>query len=243
MLLSVEGGGFFSSSALGYSKGLTLLLLGKKTKETPMRVTPWNQYQLVDQESDSDLHQSDSGLHHSDSGLHLASNKNRIIRGCASYLCFGRAAAGLDSPCPLKVGPTHHHHQDLQDPLKSPDLEKVKEKVIHLDVVDDDDDDDINVRNTCLLRNSLRRPARTISVSVAVDKEGENEGEGKHVQIQQNEKNGVDHIHKQKQRRVQWTDVSGGDLFMVREFEPSEHSGSDDEYDNGIERSCSCRLM
>ncbi|CAH1443227.1 unnamed protein product [Lactuca virosa] len=209
MLLSVEGGGFFSSSALGYSKGLTLLLLGKKTEETPMRVTPWNQYQLVDQESDSDLHQSDSGLH-------LASNKNRIIRGCASYLCFGRAAAGLDSPCPLKVGPTHHHHQDPQDPLKK----------IHV-----------------LLRSSLRRPARTISVSVAVDKEGENEGEGKHVQIQQNETNGVDHIHKQKERRVQWTDVSGGGLFMVREFEPSEHSGSDDEFENGIERSCSCRLM
>lgn len=218
MLLAVEGGGFFSSSALGYSKGLTLLLLGKKTKETPMRVTPWNHYQLVDPDSDSD------------SDLHLASNKNRVIRGCASFLCFGRAAAGLDSPSPLKVGPTHHHPQEV---LKSPDSGIVKEKDCKLDL--DDDDDDINGRNTCSLRSSLKRPTRTISVSVAVD--NESEGEGKIVK--QNETNGVDRT----ERRVQWTDVSGGELFMVREFEPSEHSGSDDEFENGNERSCSCRLM
>lgn len=219
MLLAVEGGGFFSSSALGYSKGLNLLLLGKKTEETPMRVTPWNHYQLVD--SDSDFHQSDSDLH-------LASTKNRIIRGCASFLCFGRTAAGLDTPCPLKVGPTHHP----QDVLTSPDSGKVKEKVCHLNLLDDDDDD-INVRSTCSLRSSLKRPPRTISVSVSVN----NESEG--TRVQENETNGVNH----RERRVQWTDVSGGDLFMIREFEPSEHSGSDDEYENGSERSCSCRLM
>nr|DAD22470.1 TPA_asm: hypothetical protein HUJ06_023933 [Nelumbo nucifera] len=55
MLLAVEGGGFFSSSASGYSKGLTLLLLGRKNEERPMRVSPWNQYQLVDQEADTDF--------------------------------------------------------------------------------------------------------------------------------------------------------------------------------------------
>ncbi|KAL4559083.1 hypothetical protein LXL04_031216 [Taraxacum kok-saghyz] len=221
MLLAVEGGGLFSSSALGYSKGLTLLLLGKKTKKTPMRVTPWNQYQLVDQESNSNLH--------------LASNKNRIIRGCASFLCFGRTAAGLDSPRPLKVGPTHHHHHHHQPPdvVKSPDSGKVKEKVLHLD----DDDDDNNVRTMCSLRSSLRRPARTISVSVSVNNES-SESEGiKHVQ--QKDTNGVNH----KERRVQWTDVSGGDLFMIREFEPSEHSESEEEFGNGNEKRCSCGLM
>uniref|UniRef100_A0A7N0VKX0 Cyclic nucleotide-binding domain-containing protein n=1 Tax=Kalanchoe fedtschenkoi TaxID=63787 RepID=A0A7N0VKX0_KALFE len=50
MLLAVEGGGFFSSSATGYSKGLSLLFLGQKKedKSKPMRVLPRNQYQLVD---------------------------------------------------------------------------------------------------------------------------------------------------------------------------------------------------
>jgi hypothetical protein len=47
MLLAVEGGGFFSSSASGYSHGLSLLLLGKKGEEKAVKVSPWNQYRLV----------------------------------------------------------------------------------------------------------------------------------------------------------------------------------------------------
>ncbi|XP_068647413.1 uncharacterized protein [Aristolochia californica] len=94
MLLAVEGGGFFSSSASGYSKGLTLLLLGRRTEERPMRVAPWNQYQLVDREPDPDFQ--------------LAPREFRITRGCASFICFHRASAGLDGPSPPKVGPVHH---------------------------------------------------------------------------------------------------------------------------------------
>lgn len=221
MLLAVEGGGFFSSSASGYSKGLTLLLLGKKSEEKPMRVTPWNQYQLVDQESDPDLQ--------------LASHKNRLVRGCASFLCFGRTAAGLETPSPLKVGPTHqqNQNQNQQDVLKSsPDLQKVKEQDRNIGLVVDDDDKLNNV-NACSLRSSLKRPTNSVLVSVVGNKEDEDE------LLDRNDANGLDHT----ERRVQWTDVSGGELFVIREFEPSEHSGSDDEYENGKERSCSCRLM
>ncbi|KAI4375174.1 hypothetical protein MLD38_013078 [Melastoma candidum] len=94
MLFAVEGGGFFSASASGYSKGLTLLLLGQRDDDKPMRVSPWNHYQLVNQETDTDIQ--------------LASEKSRLSRGCAPFGCFGRASAGLDVPSPLKVGPTQH---------------------------------------------------------------------------------------------------------------------------------------
>ncbi|XP_008777766.1 uncharacterized protein LOC103697637 [Phoenix dactylifera] len=93
MLLAVEGGGFFSSSALGYSKGLALLLLGRRNEERPMRVSPWNQYQLVEQEVATEFQ--------------LASRKNQSSCGCASFLCFGCVPAGIDGPSPPKVGPAH----------------------------------------------------------------------------------------------------------------------------------------
>ncbi|KAJ9560818.1 hypothetical protein OSB04_005978 [Centaurea solstitialis] len=218
MLLAVEGGGFFSSSASGYSKGLTLLLLGKKSEEEKsMRVRPWNEYQLVDQEPDPDLQ--------------LASHKNLLVRGCASFLCFGRAAAGLETPSPLKVGPTRHqNHEDVIE--TTPDLQKVEEKDSKSDLVTDDGNVD-NV-NACSLKSSLKRPT-TASVSVSDACKKEDKGDA----VDGDDASGLDHI----ERRVQWTDVSGGELFVIREFEPSEHSGSDDEYENGKERSCSCRLM
>ncbi|KAL5975131.1 hypothetical protein ACLOJK_031810 [Asimina triloba] len=90
MLLAVEGGGFFSSSASGYSKGLTLLLLGRRSEERPMRVSPWNQFQLLEQK---------------DPDIQLASRKNRRFRGCAYFICFGRTSVGLDGSSPPKVGP------------------------------------------------------------------------------------------------------------------------------------------
>ncbi|KAK9163934.1 hypothetical protein Syun_004836 [Stephania yunnanensis] len=89
MLLAVEGGGFFSSSATGYSKGLALLLLGRRNEDKPMRVSPWNQYQLVDQETDPDLQ--------------LASGRRPISCGCAAFVCFGRASAGSEGPSHPKV--------------------------------------------------------------------------------------------------------------------------------------------
>lgn len=140
MLFAVEGGGFFSSSASGYSKGLTLLLLGQRTEDDkPMRVSPWNQYQLVDQEPDPDLQ--------------LASSvKNRLSRGCA---CFGRASAGLDNPSHLKVGPAHQ--QDVALGPLAPD--KGNDHTVEIE------DDDGNVIKVSL-KSSLKKPSNSNSVSV-----------------------------------------------------------------------------
>ena len=139
MLLAVEGGGFFSSSASGYSKGLTLLLLGQKNEDKPMRVSPWNQYQLVDQESDRNLQ--------------LASTKNWLPRGCASFVCFGRTSAGLDTPSPLKVGPAQQHDV-LPGPLVS---DKNNDHATQLD------DGNSNARKVAL-RSSLKKRSNSTPI-------------------------------------------------------------------------------
>jgi len=183
MLLAVEGGGFFSSSASGYSKGLTLLLLGQKNEDKPMRVSPWNQYQLVDQESDRNLQ--------------LASTKNWLPRGCASFVCFGRTSAGLDTPSPLKVGPAQQHDV-LPGPLVS---EKGKDCTADLD-------DSIAARKVSL-RSSLKRPSDEAPVSVGNANEREALVE-----------KGNDIPGHTERRRVQWTDACGSELFEIKEFEP-----------------------
>lgn len=206
MLLAVEGGGFFSSSASGYSKGLTLLLLGQKNEDKPMRVSPWNQYQLVDQESDPNLQ--------------LASTKNWLPRGCASFVCFGRASAGLDTSSALKVGPAHQ-----QDVLPGP-LVSDKGKDCTTDL-----DDDSNARKVAL-KSSLKKASNKAPVSVENANEREALG-----------KKGSDIPGHTERRKVQWTDACGSELVDVREFEPSEADGSDDDFDNGNARSCSCAIM
>ncbi|GMY29506.1 POPTR_0002s06550g [Fagus crenata] len=204
MLLAVEGGGFFSSSASGYSKGLTLLLLGQKNEDKPMRVSPWNQYQLVDQ---------------SNPNLQLASTKNWLPRGCASFVCFGRASAGLDTPSPLKVGPAQQ-----QDVLPGP-LVSDKGKDCTADL------DDNNAARKLALRSSLKQP---------FDKAPDSAGNANESQpLAENGNNIPGHT----ERRVQWTDACGSELVEIKEFEPSEADGSDDEFDNGNERSCSCAIM
>ncbi|KAH6759087.1 hypothetical protein C2S51_019322 [Perilla frutescens var. frutescens] len=198
MLLAVEGGGFFSSSASGYSKGLTLLLLGQKNEEEPMRVTPWSQYQLVDQETDPYPH------------LQLAPGKNRLVRGCASFVCFGRAAAGPESSSPLKVGPTQNQ-EVLPEPVE---FDESKDQVHSVDPVGYDE----SIRTVVSLKSNLKR-----SVNVAPTVDGGNSNkheEGKGVACQTGRRN------------VQWTDTTGGELFEIREFEMSE-VGSDDEFDHG----------
>ncbi|TQE05466.1 hypothetical protein C1H46_008891 [Malus baccata] len=183
MLFAVEGGGFFSSSAAGYSKGLTLLLLGQKNEDKPMRVSPWNQYRLVDQESDTDLQ--------------LASTKNRLSRGCASFVCFGRASAGLDTPSPLKVGPAQQ--QDiLPGSLVS---DKGKD---HTAGADDD-----HIARKVVLKSSLKRPSKRTPVSVESANEREALSEP-----------GSDIPGHVERRKVQWTDVCGSELVEIREFEP-----------------------
>ncbi|KAJ7974014.1 Low affinity potassium transport system protein [Quillaja saponaria] len=207
MLLAVEGGGFFSSSASGYSKGLTVLLLGQKNEEKHMRVSPWNQYQLVNQESDPELQ--------------LASTKNRLAHGCASFVCFGRASAGLDSPSPLKVGPAQQ--QDiLPGPLVS---DSGKDPSVHLD------DDNNNTRKVALKSSLKKRPAN-LPVPVEVPREHEP------LSGKVNDSSG-----ETERRKVQWTDACGSELAEIREFEASEVDGSDDEFDNGNERTCSCSIM
>ncbi|PSS19516.1 Hyphal wall protein [Actinidia chinensis var. chinensis] len=209
MLFAVEGGGFFSSSASGYSKGLTLLLLGQKSEEKPMRVSPWNQYQLVDQDSDPDLQ--------------LASRKNRLVHACSSFVCFGSTAAGLEGPSPLKVGPTKH-----QDTLPGPPVSDKGDDPIHTtDLVNDD-----SSKSKLALKGSLKKPTNTIPVSGEVDNEREALCE-----------KGSDISGHMERRKVQWMDTSGGELAEIREFEPSDVGDSDDEFNNGNERTCSCKIM
>ncbi|KAM7514656.1 hypothetical protein LguiA_004239 [Lonicera macranthoides] len=207
MLLAVEGGGFFSSSASGYSKGLTLLLLGQKNvEEKPMRVSPWNHYQLVDQESDSDLQLASSG-------------KNQLSRRCASFVCFGRSTTGPESPSAQKVGPTTTQQQDRPVP------DQGKDGICTNDIVNAND----NIKEIPIpLKSNLKKPITCISVPCRTGNEHE-------------EKCDVDG-HTQR-RKVQWMDVSGGELVDIREFEPSEDGMSDDEFDSANEKTCVCRIM
>lgn len=186
MLLAVEGGGFFSSSASGYSKGLTLLFLGHKNEDDkPMRVSPWNQYQLVDQEPDPDLQLASAA-------------ENQLSRGCASFVCFGRASAGLDSPSPLKVGPTQN-----QDVLRGT-LGSDKGNDHTFDV----EDDNGNVIKVSL-KSSLKKPSNSNSVPVPNVTE--------HEALSEKGDNITGHTER---RKVHWTDACGSELAEIREFEP-----------------------
>ncbi|XP_038725989.1 uncharacterized protein LOC120017022 [Tripterygium wilfordii] len=206
MLLALEGGGFFSSSASGYSRGLAILLLGQKQEDKPMRVSPWNHYQLVDQEPDPELQ--------------LASTKNRRSRGCASFVCFGRTSAGIDAPSPLKVGPTQQ-----QDVSPGP-LVSDKGKDHSTDLVEEN-----NTRKISL-KSSMKKPSKSIPSPIQVTDQREAFGE-----------KGNDIPGHTERRKVKWTDACGSELVEIREFEPSEAEDSDDEFENGNERSCSCAIM
>ncbi|XP_054801763.1 uncharacterized protein LOC129305750 [Prosopis cineraria] len=208
MLLAVEGGGFFSASASGYSKGLTLLLLGQRSEDKPMRVSPLNQYQLVDKETDPELQ--------------LASTKNRLPQRCASFVCFGRTSGGVDTKSPLKVGPAQQH--DVSHGLPISDKREDKVPAAHLD-------DDTNTSKIAL-KSSLKRPLNNKPVPAEVANEQDAPDGGKESDPP-----------CPVERRVQWTDACGSELVEIREFEPSEAEGSDDEIDIGNDRTCSCAIM
>ncbi|KAK8624027.1 hypothetical protein V6N13_065386 [Hibiscus sabdariffa] len=203
----VEGGGFFSSSASGYSKGLAVLLLGQKHEDKSMRVSPWNHYQLVDREPDPDLQ--------------LASIKNRLPRGCASFVCFGHTSAGLDAPSPLKVGPVQQ--QDVL--LDSFVADKSNDQTNQLD------DGNSNVRKV-VLKSSLKK--QLSSARVSLEDVNDREASGG--------RDGYNPSHTEL-RKVHWTDAYGSELAEIREFEPSETSDSDDEFSNGVEKTCACTIM
>lgn len=180
MLLTVEGGGFFSSSASGYTKGLALLLLGQRSDDKSMRVLPWNQFHLG-QESDHELQ--------------LASRKNRVSSGCASFVCFGRVSAGFDTTSHLKVGPAKHHD------VSSGTLVSNKGKYPSANVNDDS--------RKVALKSSLKRKENKKPAPVETVTEHEAPG-GK----------GNDFPGQTERRKVQWTDTCGSELVEIREFEP-----------------------
>ncbi|CAN0928350.1 hypothetical protein LINGRAHAP2_LOCUS36441 [Linum grandiflorum] len=213
MLFAVEGGGFFSSSASGYSKGLSLLLLGQKPEDKPMRVAPWNHYQLVDHEPDPDLQ--------------LASLKNRVSRGCASLACFGGASAGVDSPSHLKVGPAHQQDSLPDTIVVHHDEEEKDITTTTTEIVEDD-----KKSPKASLRSSLKKSLNTVSAPTHDARQP--------AALNEQVSNVPAHNDR---RKVQWTDACGSELTEIREFEPSELGLSDDEYDSGRERRCSCTVM
>ncbi|KAJ0971298.1 hypothetical protein J5N97_019257 [Dioscorea zingiberensis] len=141
MLLAVEGGGFFTSSATGYSKGLSLLFLGQRHEERPMRVSPWNQYRLVDREVEPDLQ--------------LASRKKQASHGCASFICFGRASSETDAQSPSETAGSVQQSEALTDSSSASDKGE-----IHInDVVDEDQ------RKVCR-KSSLKKTSADCSVKI-----------------------------------------------------------------------------
>ncbi|XP_010535020.2 PREDICTED: LOW QUALITY PROTEIN: uncharacterized protein LOC104810422 [Tarenaya hassleriana] len=207
MLLEVEGGHFFLSLSSGCSNGLTLLLLlGVKDASRPMSVAPWNQFQLVDREAVS--------------ALQLASFENRLSHGCASVRCFGRASAGLDSPSPLKVGPSQH--QDI-----APKSFVADESKDHTSEADNSKE-----ARKLSLRSSLKRPSATESPPLEHIKE-----------YKTWDAHDCNLASNMERRKVQWTDTCGKELTEVREFEPSEMGLSDEELEKGIQKTCSCVIM
>ncbi|KAE8683404.1 hypothetical protein F3Y22_tig00111208pilonHSYRG00148 [Hibiscus syriacus] len=184
MLLTVGGGGLFSSSATGYSNGLTLLLLGQKHEDKSMRLSPWNHYQLVDREPNPDLQ--------------LTSTKNRLPRGCASFVYFRGTSAGLYTPSHLKVGPVQQQYvlPGSFDANKSNDQ------------ANEVYNGNSNVRKV-VLKSCLKKQLSSAQVSLEDVNDCEASGE----------KYGDVPSHT-VQRKVQWSDSYGSELAEIREFEP-----------------------
>uniref|UniRef100_A0A1D1YNH5 Uncharacterized protein n=1 Tax=Anthurium amnicola TaxID=1678845 RepID=A0A1D1YNH5_9ARAE len=207
MLFAVEGGGFFSSSASGYSSGLTLLILGRTNEERPMRVSPWNQYHLVEQ--DLDPH------------VQLAPRKDRVPRGCASFICFGRVSAGLDGNSPPKVGPAQQ-----TDSLTNVSLAEKGKTDIKTDI-EDGNGGKVYLKSS-LKKNSTNQTPEVLGDTVcsAVINEENTNAPG-----------------STDRRKVQWTDACGRELVEVREFEPSDEGPSDEELERDGHRRCVCVIQ
>ncbi|XP_023535450.1 uncharacterized protein LOC111796883 [Cucurbita pepo subsp. pepo] len=215
MLLLVEGGGFFSSSASGYSSSLTLLFLGQKSEVKPMRVLPL----LLDREPDLN---------------ELASTKTWISWRCASssLRCFRHNPAGPNSSILKKDNPAGPNSSIVkkaastqrQDSSKtSPLSDNGKNQVLS--------SNDENLASKMVLKSSLKKASDATVVSVG-NADG-NEALGG--------KGSCDSSHVER-RKVQWIDTCGSELAEVKEFEPSEINVSDDENDIG-KRRCLCSIM
>ncbi|CAN8303534.1 unnamed protein product [Cochlearia groenlandica] len=94
MLFAAEGGGFFSSSASGYTSGLSLLFLSHKNDHKKPSLSPWNHYHLVVEETDNNTHR--------------ASSKTWLSYvPCTSFICFGRETPdkNYNNPSSIRVSP------------------------------------------------------------------------------------------------------------------------------------------
>lgn len=194
--------------------------------------------------------------------LQLDSIKNRVSRGCASFSCFscgcgGGASAGLDTttPCPLKVEPLQH--PPVVSSLPPPESVAVPEKdrdhgaankadVVALPEKDKDkaadDDDDNNSSKEAFklsLRSSLKRPPSVVESRTLEDIKEDEETLTVHDDAS-GLTGGDEDLGK---RKVKWPDACGSELTQVREFEPSEMGLSDEEWEMGRQRACSCVIM
>ncbi|CAA7045203.1 unnamed protein product [Microthlaspi erraticum] len=170
MLFAAEGGGFFSSSASGYSNGLALLLLGQKSEQKPIR---WNHYHLVVEETDT-----------------KSQPKNWLSCRCSSLTCFGRRKSETteDDPSPpIRVNPEGKKDDDNAPPPPSVDyncevstnrfaLKSSLKKRSFSDAVLADGDDDHRVSRDGVLEHVDRRKVQwpdTCGIEIAEVREFE----------------------------------------------------------------------
>ncbi|KAL1533457.1 hypothetical protein AAHA92_33337 [Salvia divinorum] len=129
-----------------------------------MRVAPWSQHQLVDQETDP----------YPD--LQLAPGKNRLVSRCASFVCIGGHAAGRENSSPLKVGPTQNQ-EVLPEPV---DIDEGKVQVQSVDPVNFNE----NIRTIVSLKSSLKKSANISPVARAADSGNSNKHEADTGQLE-----------------------------------------------------------
>ncbi|CAL9199423.1 unnamed protein product [Musa hybrid cultivar] len=81
-----------------------------------MRVSPWDQSRLVEQEVNPEFP--------------LASRNEHVSHGCSSFVCFGRASSGVNGTSPPKVGPVHHYETPLDSSTTNSCKESATEDVV-----------------------------------------------------------------------------------------------------------------
>ncbi|KAJ4895042.1 Uncharacterized protein Rs2_21836 [Raphanus sativus] len=169
MLFAAEGGGFFSSSASGYTNGLAVLLLGHKDEppKKPVRVSPWRHYHLVVEET-------------TDTKLQLDSSKKWLSRACNSLTCFGRKSDRPEenpSQPPDEAPPPESVEYECEVVSNRFALKSSLKKRSFSDAVlaDEDDDDDVG-RDNGVLNHADRRKVQwpdTCGIEIAEVREFE----------------------------------------------------------------------
>ncbi|XP_062180822.1 uncharacterized protein LOC133885173 [Phragmites australis] len=203
MLLTVEGGGFFSSSASGYSHGLALLLLGRKGEEKRDKGSPCSQYRLVGQEAGHDCQ--------------VPSAKNDVPGKCASFICFGCTPARLVGASPPKLS-SGNRSGNTSEQSSSSTTSTANGSI------------NGSGRKGCLKNNLKRDSSERSTLSF-----GEEPRES--LEEVQTLRFGME------QRKVQWTDSCGKELFEIKEFESSDDGLPEDDQENEGFRKCECVIQ